>query len=92
MNFSNLGISVVFNNTASGATNGAIATAIGTLNLTVSAGSTASLGFQIGASPTASGDSISIGGVNINTLDSDLSSLRMTGFMIVNIQETPRKP
>ena len=88
LNFSNLGISVVFNNTASGATNGAIATAIGTLNLTVSAGSTASLGFQIGASPTASGDSISIGGVNVNTIDSSYTSLKNTGYTIVNNFDT----
>jgi len=84
LNFANLGVSLTFSGTA--ATNAA-ATLVGTLaggTITVTGGTVATLGFQIGASPTAAGDSISISALNLNTVDSSFSSLRSTGYFIVN--------
>jgi flagellin len=84
LNFSNLGVSVTFSGTA--AANGAetLVAGLALKTLSVTAGSVASLGFQIGASPTAGGDSISINTLNISTLDSSNSSLRSTGYVINN--------
>ena len=60
LNFSNLGVSITFSGTA--AANGAetLVAGLTAKTLNVNAGNVASLGFQIGASPTAAGDSISI--------------------------------
>jgi len=84
LNFSNLGISVSFQGTAAGATAAQLQEAFNAKTLTVAAGSIASLGFQIGASPTASGDSISISTLNVSTIDSNNASLRNLGFTIVD--------
>jgi flagellin len=88
LNFTSLGVSVSYNNTATSGAAGAVATGIGAKNLTVTAGSTTSLGFQIGASPTVSGDSISIGTLNVSTINSNSTSLVNTGFTIVNNAST----
>jgi len=84
LNFSNLGISVSFTGTAASVTAAELQAAFQAKTLTVSAGSIASLGFQIGASPTASGDSISISTLNVSTIDSNNASLRNMGFTIVD--------
>jgi flagellin len=65
-----------------------VAASLNNKTVVVTGGSAVSLGFQIGASPTVSGDSISVSGVNVNTLDSNYSSLRNTGFTIVNNYDT----
>ena len=84
LNFSNLGISVSFQGTAAGATAAQLQEAFRDKTLTLTAGSVATLGFQIGASPTASGDSISISTLNVSTIDSNNASLRNLGFTIVD--------
>ena len=84
LNFSNLGISVSFTGTAASVTAAELQAAFKDKTLTVSAGTIASLGFQIGASPTASGDSISISTLNVSTIDSNNASLRNMGFTIVD--------
>jgi len=85
LNFTNLGVSLTFSGTA--ATNAAAVLAANlssTAPISVTAGTVATLGFQIGASPTASGDSISISALNLNTLNSNFRSLLNTGFLISN--------
>jgi flagellin len=84
LNFANLGVSLTFSGTA--ATNAA-AVLVGTLaggTITVTGGTVATLGFQIGASPTAAGDSISISTLNLNTGNSNFRSFLNTGFLISN--------
>ena len=88
LNFSNLGISVSFQGTATGATAAQLQEAFRNKTLTLTAGSVATLGFQIGASPTASGDSISISTLNLSTIDSNNASLRNAGYAIVNNFDT----
>ena len=86
LNFSTLGVSLNLNATTTGGTATTLIAgliAAGT-TITATAGSTATLGFQIGASPTASGDSISINTLNVSTLDSSFSSFRSTGYVINN--------
>jgi len=88
LSFNNLGLSIVLSNTAGASSAGMIAASLNNKTVVVTGGSAVSLGFQIGASPTVSGDSISVSGVNVNTLDSNYSSLRNTGFTIVNNYDT----
>jgi len=60
-----------------------LATALaGQATLTVSAGTPGALSFQVGASPTASGDSISISTYNVKTAGGSLSSLNQLGTQI----------
>jgi len=82
LNFANLGVSLTFSGTA--ATNAA-ATLVGTLaggTISVTAGTVATLGFQIGASPTAAGDSIGISTLNVSTINSSNASLVAIGNTI----------
>jgi len=88
LSFNNLGLSIVLSNTAGASSAGMVAASLNNKTVVVTGGSAVSLGFQIGASPTVSGDSISVSGVNVNTLDSNYSSLRNTGFTIVNNYDT----
>jgi len=81
-------VSLTFTGTASAVTAEQLVTALHTKTLTLTAGSVATLGFQIGASPTASGDSISISTLNLSTIDSNSASLRNTGYAIVNNFDT----
>jgi len=82
LNFSNLGVSFTFNGTSAANTAILNVGALTTKTLTVTAGSVATLGFQIGASPTASGDSISISTLNVSTISSSNSSLVSVGDVI----------
>jgi len=84
LNFNNLGVSLTFSGTSAGNSATNYVTGLATKTLTVTAGSSATLGFQIGASPTASGDSISINTLNVSTLDSSFSSFRSVGDSINN--------
>jgi flagellin len=84
LTFSNLGITVTSQLTHAAATATLTASGFNTKTITVAGGNVASLGFQIGASPTAGGDSISISTINISTLDSNFSSMKSTGYAIVN--------
>ena len=83
LNFSNMGVSVTLKGTGANTT-AQLFTALEGKTISATSGNVASLGFQIGASPTASGDSISINTLNISTLDSSNSSLRSTGYVINN--------
>jgi flagellin len=88
LNFNTLGISITLQatNAALGAT---MAAAVGTANtLAVTGGAVASLGFQIGASPTVSGDSIAIGTLNVSTISSNMASLTNTGNVITKTSGT----
>jgi len=88
LSFNNLGVNIGVQATAvSGMSTGFNAALVGK-TLTVSAGSVASLGFQIGASSTASGDSLSINTLNVSTLDSGYSSLRSLGYLVNNNYDT----
>jgi len=84
VNFSNLGISFTLTASAATSTAAGMGTGLDSDTLVVTAGSASTLSFQIGASPTASGDSISISTNNINTINSDLTSLTDVGFSITN--------
>jgi flagellin len=84
VNFSNLGVSFVLTSSEASVTAAAMGTGLDSATLTVTAGSANTLSFQIGASPTASGDSISISTNNISTINSDLTSLTDVGFSITN--------
>jgi len=84
LNFSTLGVSLNLNATTTGGTATTLIAgliAAGT-TITATAGSTATLGFQIGASPTASGDSISINTLNVSTISSNNTSLQSVGDVI----------
>ena len=83
VSFSNLGVS--FSVTSSTGTGSAtdLATALaGQATLTVSAGTPGALSFQVGASPTASGDRISISTYNVKTAGGSLSSMNQLGTQI----------
>ena len=84
VNFSNLGVSFVLTSSEASATAAGMGTGLDSATLTVTAGSANTLSFQIGASPTASGDSISISTNNINTINSNLTSMKNVGFTITN--------
>jgi len=84
VNFSNLGVSFVLTSSEASVTAAAMGTGLNSATLTVTAGSANTLSFQIGASPTASGDSISISTNNINTINSNLTSMKNVGFTITN--------
>jgi flagellin len=84
VSFSNLGISITL---TSSSTNALADTMGGDLDgdeMVVAAGAVNTLSFQIGASPTASGDSIAIATNNINTINSDLDSMKNVGWFITN--------
>jgi len=83
LNFTNLGVSLTFSGTA--ATNAAAVLAANlssTAAISVTAGTVATLGFQIGASPTAAGDSIGISTLNVSTINSSNASLVAIGNTI----------
>ena len=88
LNFDALGVSLTIGGTAGTLTSDVLATGLHAKTLTIGAGTVASLGFQIGASPTASGDSISISTLNLSTIDSNNASLRNAGYAIVNDNDT----
>ena len=57
-------------------------------NIVVNGPATSSLSFQIGASPTASGDSISISEYNVSTQSGSYGSLNKVGSLISNTVDT----
>jgi flagellin len=83
LNFDALGVSLTIAGTASGFTAENLVTGLQAKTLTIGAGTVATLGFQIGASPTASGDSISISTMNVSTITGATS--------LVNIGDTITK-
>ena len=82
LNFSTLGVSFTFSGTSAANTAILNVGALTTKTIIATAGSVATLGFQIGASPTASGDSISISTLNVSTISSSNSSLVSVGDVI----------
>jgi flagellin len=82
LNFSTLGVSFTFSGTSGANTAVLNVGALTTKTIIATAGSVATLGFQIGASPTASGDSISISTLNVSTISSSNSSLVSVGDVI----------
>ena len=83
LNFDALGVSLTIGGTAGTLTSDVLATGLHAKTLTIGAGTVATLGFQIGASPTASGDSISISTMNVSTITGATS--------LVNIGDTITK-
>jgi len=83
VSFSNLGVSFsVTSSTGTGSISDLATALAGQATLTVSAGTPGALSFQVGASPTASGDSISISTYNVKTAGGSLSSLNQLGTQI----------
>jgi flagellin len=83
VSFSNLGVSFSVTSSTGTASASDLANALaGQATLTVSAGTPGALSFQVGASPTASGDSISVSTYNIKTAGGSLSSLNQLGTQI----------
>ena len=83
VSFSNLGVSFSVTSTTGTATAVALGNALaGQATLSISAGTPGALSFQVGASPTASGDSISISTYNVKTSGGSLSSLNQLGTQI----------
>ena len=88
LSFNNLGVNISVQATAvSGMSTGFNAALVGK-TLSVSAGSVASLGFQIGASSTASGDSLSINTLNVSTITGSSTALNNTGNIITQTSGT----
>ena len=90
LNFGSLGISLTLNNTGATTadTSTALVTALSTQTVVVAGPSASSLSFQIGASPTASGDSISISEYNVSTASGSYGSLNKVGSTISNTTDT----
>jgi len=92
ISFSSLGITINLSNTTGATESGSSivdSLATTTNNVIAVAGpSTSSLSFQIGASPTASGDSISISEYNVSTQSGSYGSLNKVGSLIANTVDT----
>jgi flagellin len=89
VNFNNLGISFTVDATASVAVTAAtLASCLAASVITVSGGAATSLSFQIGASPTASGDTIALQSYNISTLNGTVTDLNTVGALITDTLST----
>jgi len=91
VSFASLGFSFEVTGNEAGATSSisTISTTIaGFGDLEVVAPTSSSLSFQIGASPTATGDTISVDAYNVSTKNGSIESLNDTGAMISNIEDT----
>ena len=84
LNFNSLGLSFSLTSQSTADTSAAVVTALAGLSISVAGPSTSSLSFQIGASPTASGDSISISEYNVSTQSGSYGSLNKVGSLISN--------
>jgi len=84
--FSNLGISFTvagdLAGVAAGASVGAVATALNSDTLTVTSGGTSSLAFQIGSSPTASGDTITLSTANTSSANGNITNMLSVGTLV----------
>jgi len=84
--FSNLGISFTVAadsaGVAAGASVGAVATALNSDTLTVTSGGTSSLAFQIGSSPTASGDTIALSTANTSSANGNITNMLSVGTLV----------
>ena len=87
-NFGSLGISFTLTSTSTADTSAAIVTALSSRTVVVAGPTASSLSFQIGASPTASGDSISISEYNVSTASGSYGSLNKVGSTISNTTDT----
>jgi flagellin len=91
VNFNNLGISFTVDATAAASvavTASNLASCLAASVITVSGGAATSLSFQIGASPTASGDTITLQSYNISTLNGTVTDLNTVGALITDTLST----
>ena len=84
--FSNLGISFTVAADAqavtAGASVGAVAAKFNNDTLTVTSGGTSSLAFQIGSSPTASGDTITLSTANTSSANGNITNMLSVGTLV----------